>query len=60
MFNKVLLEVNDRTYQLLQHLAKAQVYGFPVERVGELLVREGLRQVFGDAALAGAPPEKGA
>ncbi len=42
---------------LLKALAKKHVYGKTHSQVAEELVRRGLREIYGDSALAGKPPK---
>jgi hypothetical protein len=56
---EVKLRTTPRTYQLLEALAASELYGKNPSEVAEELVRQGIRRIYGDEAIAGAPPFKG-
>lgn len=57
--HSLTIRTTPRIVQLLQALADAGAYGKNPSEVAEEFVREGVRRVYGDQVIAGAPPPTG-
>jgi hypothetical protein len=53
---EVKIRTTPRVLALLQALADAGAYGKNPSEVAEELVRDGVRRIYGDPAIAGPPP----
>jgi hypothetical protein len=54
---ELTIRTTPRIVQLLDALAKAGAYGKNPSEVAEEFVREGVRRIYGDQAIAGLPPK---